>query len=200
LLLCSQRNHGVDTHGSTRWEKTRGQRDKEKQSQHREKRKRIGGGHTEKQTAHHTCQPKRTDESNDDAGGKGSLSGGLSIRHDKLRGALVITEFAISLPLLIGAGLLVRSFVRLANVPPGFNPQHVVSMDVGAYGPKFKDPTTRVQFYQELTERIRHLPGVTATGAISAFPLAMCRLPMSLNYRSMRERLHRPISAQCRFH
>ena len=105
------------------------------------------------------------------SGGKGSLSGGLSIRHDKLRGALVIAELAISLPLLVGAGLLVRSFVRLANVPPGFNPQHVVSMNVGAYGPQFKDPTTRVQFYQELAERIRRLPGVTATGAISALPL-----------------------------
>jgi predicted permease len=105
------------------------------------------------------------------AGGKGSLGGGLSIRHDKLRGALVIAELAISLPLLVGAGLLVRSFVRLANVPPGFNPQHVVSMNVGAYGPQFKDPTTRFQFYQELAERIRHLPGVTATGAISALPL-----------------------------
>jgi predicted permease len=105
------------------------------------------------------------------AGGKGSLSGGLSIRHDKVRGALVIAELAISLPLLVGAGLLVRSFMRLANVPPGFNPQHVVSMNVGAYGPQFKDPTTRVQFYQELAERINHLPGVTATGAISALPL-----------------------------
>ncbi len=105
------------------------------------------------------------------AGGKGSLSGGLSIRHDKLRGALVIAELAISLPLLVAAGLLVRSFRHLANVPPGFNAQHVVSMNVGAYGPKFKDPTTRVQFYQELAERIRHLPGVTATGAVSALPL-----------------------------
>jgi predicted permease len=105
------------------------------------------------------------------AGGKGAISGGLSLRHDKLRGALVIAELAISLPLLIGAGLLVRSFARLANVPPGFNPQHVVSMEVGAYGPKFKDPTTRVLFYQELAERVRHLPGVTATGAVSALPL-----------------------------
>lgn len=105
------------------------------------------------------------------AGGKGSLSGGLSVRHDKLRGALVIAELAISLPLLVGAGLLVRSFVRLANVPPGFNPQGVVSMDVGAYGPEFKDPATRVQFYQRLVEDVGHLPGVTATGAISTLPL-----------------------------
>ena len=105
------------------------------------------------------------------AGGKGLASGGLSVRHDKLRGALVIAELAISLPLLVAAGLLVRSFIRLANVPPGFNPEHLVSMNVGAYGARFKDSTARVQFYQELAERTRHLPGVTATGAISALPL-----------------------------
>jgi predicted permease len=105
------------------------------------------------------------------SGGKGLSSSGLSVRHDKLRGALVIAELAISLPLLVGAGLLVRSFMRLANVPPGFNPKQVVSMNVGAYGPQFKDPTTRVQFYQELAERTGHLPGVTATGAVSALPL-----------------------------
>ncbi|MGC2404774.1 MAG: ABC transporter permease [Acidobacteriaceae bacterium] len=105
------------------------------------------------------------------AGSKGSVSGGLSVRHDKLRGVLVIAELAISLPLLVGAGLLVRSFMRLANVPPGFNPQHVVSMNVAAYGPQLKDPSARVQFYQQLDERTRHLPGVTATGAVSALPL-----------------------------
>ena len=105
------------------------------------------------------------------AGGKASLSGGLRLRHDKLRGALVIAELAISLPLLVGAGLLVRSFVRLESVPPGFNPQGVVSMRVGVYGPEFKDATTRVQFYQQLSEKVGHLPGVSSTGAISALPL-----------------------------
>lgn len=105
------------------------------------------------------------------SGGKGSLSGGLSVRHDKLRGALVIAELAISLPLLVGAGLLVRSFVRLASVPPGFNPQNVVSMEVAAYGPQLRDPGARVRFYQDLAERTRSLPGVTATGAVSALPL-----------------------------
>ncbi|HEX5235761.1 MAG TPA: ABC transporter permease [Silvibacterium sp.] len=104
------------------------------------------------------------------AGSRGSLSGGLSVRHDRLRGVLVIAELAISLPLLVGAGLLVRSFVRLANVPPGFNPRGVVSMDVGAYGPQFRNPETRVRFYQELNERARTLPGVTAAGAVSALP------------------------------
>ena len=105
------------------------------------------------------------------AGGRGLARGGLSVRHDKLRGALVIAELAISLPLLVAAGLLVRSFMRLSSVPPGFNPEHVVSMNVGAWGPRFQDSTARVQFYQELAERTRHLPGVTATGAVSALPL-----------------------------
>jgi predicted permease len=105
------------------------------------------------------------------SGGKSVATGGLSVRHDKLRGALVIAEFAISLPLLVAAGLLVHSFIRLANVPPGFNPEHVVSMNVGASGPQFEKPTARVQFYKELADRIRHLPGVTATGAVSALPM-----------------------------
>jgi predicted permease len=65
----------------------------------------------------------------------------------------------------------VRSFVRLANVPPGFNPQQVVSMNIGAYGPKFKDPVTRVQFYQDLEQRVLQLPGVIAAGAVSSLPL-----------------------------
>lgn len=101
------------------------------------------------------------------AGGRGMLSSGLSIRHDKLRGALVIAELAISLPLLVGAGLLIRSFVRLAQVPPGFNPHQVVSMRVSA---DFRPLDARVQFYRALEERIRHLPGVIDTGAISALP------------------------------
>lgn len=105
------------------------------------------------------------------AGGKGLASGGLSVRHDKLRGALVIAELAISLPLLVGAGLLVRSFIHLANVPPGFSPQNVASMHVAAYGPQFRDPVTRVHFYQELIDRAQHIPGVKATGAVSALPL-----------------------------
>ena len=105
------------------------------------------------------------------SGGKGSLHGGLSLRHDRLRGTLVVAEIAISLPLLIAAALLVRSFAQLSDVPPGFNPQHVISMNLSAYGPTLNTPAKRSQFYQELTERTTHLPGVTAAGAVSALPL-----------------------------
>jgi predicted permease len=105
------------------------------------------------------------------AGGRSSTSGGLRVRRDKLRGALVIAELAISLTLLAGAGLLIRSFVRLVNVPPGFNPDKVISMQVAATGPKYKDHTRRLQFYNELENRVRSLPGVTGFGAVSVLPL-----------------------------
>ncbi|MGA2536562.1 MAG: ABC transporter permease [Terracidiphilus sp.] len=105
------------------------------------------------------------------AGGRGARSGGLTVKRDKLRGALVIAELAVSLTLLTGAGLLVRSFVRLVNVPPGFNPDHVISMQVAAYGPKYDQDAQRIQFYQNLAQRVLSLPGVTSQGEISALPL-----------------------------
>ena len=106
------------------------------------------------------------------AGGRSSSSGGLRVRRDKLRGALVIAELAISLTLLAGAGLLIRSFVRLVDVPPGFNPEKVISMQVAATGPKYhKDLARRLQFYDELGNRVRSLPGVTGFGAVSVLPL-----------------------------
>lgn len=106
------------------------------------------------------------------AGGRSSRgSGGLNLKHDKLRGALVIAELAVSLTLLAGAGLLIRSFARLISVPPGFNPDHVISMQVAVGGPKYKDDAPIAQFYQNLSERVRNLPGVTAQGAISSLPL-----------------------------
>ena len=91
------------------------------------------------------------------------------MRRDKLRGALVIAELAISLTLLAGAGLLIRSFVRLVNVPPGFNPDKVISMQVAATGPKYKDHMRRVQFYNELENRVRTLPGVAGLERCRSF-------------------------------
>jgi predicted permease len=106
------------------------------------------------------------------AGGKSSRSGGgLSVRHDKLRGALVIAELAVSLTLLAGAGLLIRSFVRLISVPPGFNADHVISMEVPIAGAKYKDDAQRIQFQRDLSERVKNLPGIVAEGAISSLPL-----------------------------
>jgi predicted permease len=105
------------------------------------------------------------------AGGRGTLSGGLNVNRDKLRGVLVIAELAVSLTLLTCAGLLVRSFVRLVSVPPGFNPDHVISMRIAADGPKYEQGSQRFLFYQNLAQRLLSLPGVTGQGLVSVLPL-----------------------------
>ena len=77
------------------------------------------------------------------AGGRsGQSDGGLHVRRHSLRGLLVLSELTLSLMLMIGAGLLLRSFVRLQNVPPGFTTDRVLTMEVGASGPKYYDPAS----------------------------------------------------------
>ena len=76
--------------------------------------------------------------------------------------------------LLIGAGLLIRSFVRLQSVPPGFATDHVLTMEVAAAGKKYQDDKNDkpiINFYKEVESRVAHLPGVVAEGVVSALPL-----------------------------
>jgi len=98
--------------------------------------------------------------------------GGLHLRRLSLRGVLVVSELTISLMLLIGAGLLLRSFVRLHNVPPGFATDRVLTMEVAAAGPKYYDDKARINFFREVESRVAHLPGVVAEGTISGLPLS----------------------------
>ena len=73
------------------------------------------------------------------AGGRsGQSDGGLYLKRRSVRGLLVVSELTLSLMLLIGAGLLIRSFVRLQSVPPGFTTDHVLTMEVAASGPKYQ--------------------------------------------------------------
>jgi predicted permease len=106
------------------------------------------------------------------AGGRsGQSDGGLHLARHRLRGLLVVSELALSLMLLIGAGLLVRSFVRLQSVPPGFTSAGVLTMEVAATGPKYRQDSAKVQFFGEVARRIAQLPGVKAEGVVSALPL-----------------------------
>jgi predicted permease len=106
------------------------------------------------------------------SGGRSSQNeGGFNPARQGLRSLLVVAELALSMVLLIGAGLLIRSFVRLASVPPGFNPEHVISMRSAEAGPKYQQDKARIQYYQQLGERISRLPGVQSQGAVSALPL-----------------------------
>ncbi len=106
------------------------------------------------------------------AGGRsGQSDGGLYLRRHRLRGLLVVSELTLSLMLLIGAGLLIRSFVRLQSVPPGFTTDHVLTMQVAAADPKYREDKAVANFYREMEDRIAHLPGVLAEGVVSVLPL-----------------------------
>jgi len=106
------------------------------------------------------------------AGGRsGQSDGGLRLRRHRLRGLLVVSELTLSLILLIGAGLLVRSFIRLQTVPPGFSTAGVLTMQIAANDPKYRDDKALTNFYREVEERVSHLPGISAEGVVSALPL-----------------------------
>jgi predicted permease len=104
-------------------------------------------------------------------GRSGQTESGLFVSRHRLRGLLVVSELAFSLMLLIGAGLLIRSFARLQNVPPGFAADHVISMSVSANGPKYQEDKPTALFYQQVGDRIGRLPGVVAQGQVSVLPL-----------------------------
>lgn len=102
-------------------------------------------------------------------GGRGHSDG---LRRNRLRSLLVVSEFALALMLLVGAGLMIRTFAALEAVDPGFNPHNVVSIIVSVAGAKEEAPGRREIFYRQLIERVRSLPGVQAAGAINHLPLA----------------------------
>jgi predicted permease len=106
------------------------------------------------------------------AGGRsGQIDGGLYMKRHRLRGLLIISELAISLVLLIGAGLLIHSFIRLQGVQPGFSADHVLSMQILASDTRYHDDKVLSAFYRDVEARIAHLPGVISEGAVSALPL-----------------------------
>jgi predicted permease len=109
------------------------------------------------------------------AGGRsGQSDGGLYLKKHSLRWLLVVSELTLSVMLLIGAGLLIRSFVRLQSVAPGFTTDHVLTMEVAAAGKKYqndKDEKPIINFYKEIESRVAHLPGVVAEGVVSGLPL-----------------------------
>ena len=106
------------------------------------------------------------------SGGRSGYDGaGLRLGRHRLRGLLVVSELAFSLMLLIGAGLLIRSFIRVEAVPPGFATDHILSMRAVANGPKYRDDRARSQFYREIVARVRQLPEVKSCGLVSALPL-----------------------------
>jgi putative ABC transport system permease protein len=95
---------------------------------------------------------------------------GSSLGKSPARSALIAAEIALSLVLLVGAGLMMKSFVRLTQVNPGFDPDRLLIFNIGL--PLSADPARQTTYYQEVVERIKSVPGVQSVGAVSRLPLA----------------------------
>jgi predicted permease len=107
---------------------------------------------------------------------------------NRLRSALFVGEVALSLVLLIGAALLLRSFVRLQNVAPGFDATNVTTFNLQLSPAQYPDANAQTAFYEQLVQRLGAIPGVTAASGISNLPVVAggnTRSPFALEGQSL---------------
>jgi putative ABC transport system permease protein len=114
-------------------------------------------------------------------GARGGSPGG---RRGWLRGALAVAELSLALVLLIGAGLLIKSFYRLLQVNPGFAPERVLTMDLSLTGARYPTPQQKSEFFSQVLRRVESLPGVRSAALTDSLPLSPYRsfLLMSPNH------------------
>jgi putative ABC transport system permease protein len=93
-------------------------------------------------------------------------------RHQRTRSTLVVAEVALSLVLLVSAGLLLHSLRRIFAVPPGFETEHLLTMQVQTYGRRYDDDRVCHQFFEQALDAVRQVPGVTAAAFTSQLPLS----------------------------
>lgn len=103
-----------------------------------------------------------------EATGRGSIGGGQAY----LRQLFVVAEVALSLVLLVGAGLMIRSFIRLGQVELGFNPENVMAMRVALPRSRYADRPPQIAFYRQVVERVKALPGVQSAALVSDPPIS----------------------------
>jgi len=106
---------------------------------------------------------------------EGGRNPGASTAGRRLRSALTVTEIALSLVLLVGAGLLLRSFQLLLDVKPGFEPKNVLTLRLVLPRYAYPDAARQTAFYNQALERVGALPGVKAVGGINDLPLTADR-------------------------
>jgi len=91
---------------------------------------------------------------------EGGRSGSEGVHHHRLRSLLVVSEFALALILLAGAGLMIRTLILLSRVDLGFNPRNVLTMRITLLGPRYQEQRAQAEFFTRLLERVKELPGV----------------------------------------
>jgi putative ABC transport system permease protein len=102
-------------------------------------------------------------------GGRGTAGGA---RQRRVRAYLVVSEIALALVLLVGAGLMIKSFARLLDVDPGFRTENVLTMQMSLPGTKYREAHQVRAFYQQSLEQIKAIPGVQSASATSNLPLS----------------------------
>ena len=113
-----------------------------------------------------TQQPIRESLNEEGRGGSGSA------RHRRIRSALVVLEIGIALVLLVGAGLLLRSFATLTRVTPGFDPERLLLVNLPLSPQKYGDSRVRTQVVDRILEQVRALPGVERAAFTTTLPMA----------------------------
>ncbi|MBZ5494935.1 MAG: ADOP family duplicated permease [Acidobacteriia bacterium] len=112
--------------------------------------------------------------------GEAQASAGLRLfRRNKTRSLLVVVEFALALILLVGAGLLANSFVRLVRQNPGYNPDGVLTLQVSLPRARYPQPEMQLGFFDQLLDGMRSLPGVQAAGTTNMMPMSSAMIRMS---------------------
>jgi len=90
----------------------------------------------------------------------------------RLSHAVVVAEIALSIVLLVGAGLLIRSFARVLQQDPGFRPAGLLSVSIFLPSNRYPDDPQQIRFFEDLLDRLRQLPGVTAAGGVTTLPMS----------------------------
>ena len=102
----------------------------------------------------------------------GGRTPGAAATRSPLRSSLVVVEVALAMVLLVAAGLLIKSIMRLQDVNPGFNPERILTMNVALPGAKYPKGEDWVGFYDRLMQRLQNLPGVESAAVTSVLPVS----------------------------
>ena len=103
---------------------------------------------------------------------EGGRTASAGVRRNRIRSTLVVSEVALALVLLIGAGLMIKSFIRLLQVDPGFDRRNTLTMLIALPRQRYSKSEQQRAFFEQLIERVGALPGVEAAGAVNSLPLS----------------------------
>jgi len=125
---------------------------------------------------------------------EGGRAGGVGATRDKARRVLVVAEAALALVLLTGAGLMMKSFLETIDADPGFHPDDLLTANVSLPRAKYGSPPQQAAFFEQVTEKLQNLPGVSSAAAAASLPLAAeaVKIPFSIEGRPATPSKERP--------